>query len=189
MALQDDMQALEAFDHELGRHATRGATSFIGAAADVVQGELLVLRGERVEVSAEGGVRERADANVTVTGAELEAAVDVAESLSLFANIGYAKSEIEEFTLFPQYVGNHAPRTADWSSTAGFDFTQTCRSRCGRARPRQSSGAVDPSSHSFVSANGPSTGLARRLEAVSAAGVMARCGSVMRGDPDLRICP
>ena len=61
--------------------------------------------------------------NVSITGAEIEAAVDVADSLSLFANIGYAKSEIEELTLFPQYVGNHPPRTADWSSTAGFDFT------------------------------------------------------------------
>lgn len=61
--------------------------------------------------------------NVTITGVELEAAGEVAEHLSLFANIGYAKSEIEEFTLFPQYVGNHAPRTADWSGTAGFDFT------------------------------------------------------------------
>jgi iron complex outermembrane receptor protein len=61
--------------------------------------------------------------NVTITGAEIEAAIDATDSLSLFVNIGYAKSEIEEFTLFPQYVGNHPPRTADWASTAGFDFT------------------------------------------------------------------
>jgi iron complex outermembrane receptor protein len=69
--------------------------------------------------------------NVTITGAEIEVAVDVAESLSLFANIGYAESEIEEFTLFPQYVGNHPPRTADWSSTAGFDFTHTTSNSLG----------------------------------------------------------
>jgi iron complex outermembrane receptor protein len=69
--------------------------------------------------------------NVTITGAEIEAAVDVAEGLSLFANIGYAKSEIQEFALFPQYVGNHAPRTADWSSTAGFEFTHAISNSLG----------------------------------------------------------
>lgn len=59
---------------------------------------------------------------VSIKGAELELSVQATRDLKLFSNVGYAKSDIEKFQLFPQYVGNHAPRSADWALTGGFDF-------------------------------------------------------------------
>jgi iron complex outermembrane recepter protein len=62
--------------------------------------------------------------DVTIDGAELEVKCEVTRALSVFSNVGLAKSEIETFSLFPQHVGNHVPRSADWSVAGGFDFTQ-----------------------------------------------------------------
>ena len=62
---------------------------------------------------------------VSIVGAELELAADVSDSFSFFTNIGYAKTDIEQFTLFPEYIGNNTPRSADWSIAAGFDFTRS----------------------------------------------------------------
>jgi len=60
---------------------------------------------------------------VSIKGAELEFSVNATDSLSLYANFGYAKTDVEKFAIFPEYVGNHTPRSADWSIAAGFDFT------------------------------------------------------------------
>lgn len=61
---------------------------------------------------------------VHIYGAELEIAARPVDALSLYANIGLAKTDIQEFTTFPQYEGNHTPRSADWSIATGFDFAQ-----------------------------------------------------------------
>ncbi len=61
---------------------------------------------------------------VSIIGAELELSAQLADPLTVFTNVGLAKTEIEEFPLFPQFIGNNTPRSADWSVTAGFDYTQ-----------------------------------------------------------------
>ncbi len=62
---------------------------------------------------------------VSIFGAELEIAANPTDELTLFANVGLAKTEIEKFTRFPEFIGNNTPRSADWSIAAGFDYTQS----------------------------------------------------------------
>jgi iron complex outermembrane receptor protein len=62
---------------------------------------------------------------VSIKGAELELAYDITGDFRVFSNVGYAQSEIETFRQFPQFVGNHTPRAADWTVTAGFDYAHS----------------------------------------------------------------
>ena len=48
---------------------------------------------------------------VSIMGAELEFSAMPTNDLRIFTNVGYAKTKIEDFS------------TADWSATAGFDYT------------------------------------------------------------------
>ncbi len=61
---------------------------------------------------------------VSIFGAELEIAARPTDQLTVFTNVGLAKTEIEEFARFPEFIGNNTPRSADWSLAAGFDYTQ-----------------------------------------------------------------
>ncbi len=65
---------------------------------------------------------------VDIKGAELELAATPVEDLKLYANFGLAKTKIKEFSTFPQYVGNHTPRSADWSMALGFNYTHAITS-------------------------------------------------------------
>lgn len=60
---------------------------------------------------------------VRITGAELEIRAVPAEGLNFFANAGLAKSNIRELPAFPQFVGNHTPRSSNLSLNAGMDYT------------------------------------------------------------------
>lgn len=61
---------------------------------------------------------------VSIIGAELELSANPVDPLTVFTNVGLAKTEIEDFSIFPALEGNHTPRSADWSIAAGFDYTQ-----------------------------------------------------------------
>ena len=62
---------------------------------------------------------------VKIVGAELELAANPTDALALYVNIGLAKTDIDEFTRFPEFIGNRTPRSADWSGAAGFDYSRS----------------------------------------------------------------
>ena len=60
---------------------------------------------------------------VRISGGELETRFSPGGGLSLFGNVGVAIPKITSLPLFPQYVGNHAPRASDYSLQGGFDYS------------------------------------------------------------------
>jgi len=66
---------------------------------------------------------------VSIRGGELELRTMPLEGLSFFANLGIADSKIEKLAAFPQYVGNHTPRSSDVSASVGFDYSREIANR------------------------------------------------------------
>lgn len=66
---------------------------------------------------------------VRVSGGELEARFSPATGLSFFANAGVSVPKITRSSLFPQYVGNLAPRANEYTLQGGFSYTQPLTDR------------------------------------------------------------
>ncbi len=61
---------------------------------------------------------------VRMTGGEFEVRFTPLEGFDLFTNVGVADSDIRKLEAFPEFEGNHTPRSSKLSVTAGFDYTR-----------------------------------------------------------------
>ncbi len=61
--------------------------------------------------------------DVDIYGVELEVQALVADGLQLFGGLGTTNTEIKEWAVNPQYVGNKTPKNTPWKLNLGFQFT------------------------------------------------------------------
>jgi iron complex outermembrane recepter protein len=59
---------------------------------------------------------------VSIWGIELEAQVIVAKGLQLYSGLGTTDAKIKRNATLPATVGNHTPKSTNWSTNAGFQY-------------------------------------------------------------------